>query len=202
MNRLKHLRLDKGLKQIELAEILNIAQSTLSGWETDKFEIDKEHLSQLCSFFNVTSDYLLGISDIRISISQNKGIKIPVLGRVQAGIPVEALEEIIDYEEITEEMASIGEYFGLRIRGTSMEPKFSDGDVVIVRKQSDVESGDIAVVLVNGSEATVKKFVKHEDGISLVPTNPAFTPRFYTQNEILSLPISIIGRVVELRAKF
>lgn len=134
--------------------------------------------------------------------SRKIGIKIPVLGYVRAGMPMEAVEEIIDYEEISEEMARQGEYFGLQIKGDSMEPRIKEGDVVIVRKQSDVISGDIAVVMVNGEDATVKKIVKHENGISLLPFNQAYAPLFYTQDEAVSLPVEIIGRVVELRGKF
>ena len=125
-----------------------------------------------------------------------------MLGRVQAGMPVEAIEEILDYEEITEDMAKTGDFFGLVVRGESMEPKFSDGDIVIVRQQSDIESGNIAVVIVNGQDATIKKVKKTDGGLLLQPTNPAFKAIFYSAEEVSSLPVEIIGRVVELRAKF
>lgn len=95
-----------------------------------------------------------------------------------------------------------GEYFALQIRGNSMEPKFSAGDVVIVRKQSDVNSGDIAVVLVNGDDATIKKIKKRPDGVMLIPNNPEFEPMFYSNQEIEELPVVVLGKVVELRAKF
>jgi repressor LexA len=132
-----------------------------------------------------------------------KGVKIPVLGRVQAGVPVEAVEEILDWEEITQEMAATGDFFGLQIRGGSMEPRMKEGDVVIVRKQADSNTGDTVVVLINGDEATVKRLKKHEDGsLSLIPTNPAFDPLFYSQAEVAGLPVILLGRVVELRAKF
>ena len=98
--------------------------------------------------------------------------------------------------------ASDGEYFGLQIKGHSMEPKISDGDIVIVRRQPDVDSGDIAVVLVNGDDATVKKVKKSPQGVTLIPSNPAYEPMYYTNAEIESLPVQILGRVVELRAKF
>ena len=78
----------------------------------------------------------------------------------------------------------------------------SDGDVVIVRKQEDVDNGDIAIVLVNGDEATVKKIKKFDGGINLIPTNPEYDVITYTNNEIISLPVRIIGKVVELRANF
>ena len=82
-----------------------------------------------------------------------------------------------------------------------MEPKISDGDVVIVRRQPDVDSGDIAVVLVNGNDATVKRIKKSPQGVTLIPSNPAYEPMYYSNEEIESLPVTILGKVVELRAK-
>lgn len=155
-------------------------------------------MQRLADFFNVSVDYLLGGT---APTPRKKGIKIPVLGTIPAGIPIEAVEEILGDEEITEEMAACGDYFALQIKGDSMEPRIKNGDVVIVRKQPDVDSGKIAVVLLNGHDATVKKLVKHQDGISLVPFNGAYAPRFYTNKEVYELPLVVLGLVVELRAK-
>lgn len=120
-----------------------------------------------------------------------------------AGIPIEAVEEILDYEEITPELAATGEFFALKIRGHSMEPRMMEGDVVIVRKQEDVESGDVAIVLVNGNEATVKRVKKQEEGITLIATNTSvYEPHFYSNKEIKKLSVQILGKVVELRGKF
>lgn len=211
MPRLSELRKQKGLKQGDLAALLGVAQSTLSGWENGKFEIDDKNKIKLADFFGVSVDYLLG-REVSANSPWNengidmaprkKGIKIPVLGRVVAGIPVEAVQDVIDYEEIDEEMAKTGEFFALQIQGDSMEPRIKSGDVVIVRKQDIVDSGDIAIVMVNGDDATCKKFVKHKNGVSLVSMNPAYTPMFYTMDEVESLPVRILGRVMELRAKF
>lgn len=130
------------------------------------------------------------------------GVWIPVLGKVAAGTPITAVEEIIDYEEIPTAMAKNGVYFGLQIAGDSMEPRMKKGDVVIVRKQDDVDSGQVAVVMVNGDEATVKRVMKQSDGILLVAFNPAYQPTFYSNKDIAEKPVTICGRVVELRAKF
>ena len=127
---------------------------------------------------------------------------INVLGRVAAGIPLNAVEEIIDTEEIPEEMARTGEYFGLQIKGHSMEPRICDGDVVIVRQQSDVEDGDIAIVLVNGSDGTCKRIKRYQDSLALLPLNPTYEPMIYSKEEVETLPVKIIGKVVELRGKF
>ena len=198
MIRLSELRKGKGLSQKELAERLSIAQNTLSQYETGKREPDTDTLKRIGDFFNVSIDFILGHDHKETS----RGIKIPVLGKVQAGIPVEAIEDIIDYEEIPKEMANSGEYFALQVRGDSMEPKFSEGDIVIALKQPTAETGDIAIVLVNGNDATIKKIKRTDKGIMLIPLNVAFEPLFYTNEEIENLPVRILGKVVELRAKF
>lgn len=188
-------------------------KSTLSRYENNLQEPIYTVVVNLSKLFHVSVDYMLEETDdprtsaqllgnTEQSTSPKKGVKIPVLGRVQAGVPVDAIEEILDYEEITQEMASQGEHFGLRVNGDSMEPKFSNGDVVIVRKQPDADTGDIAIVLVNGSDATIKKIKKRPDGIMLVPTNPMYEVMFYNNQEMEQLPVRIIGKVVELRAKF
>lgn len=133
---------------------------------------------------------------------QKNGVTINVLGRVAAGIPIEAIECIVDTEEITEAMATTGEFFGLQINGNSMEPKMSKGDVVIVRQQDDAESGDTVIVTVNGTDATCKRLRKYRDGIELVSTNPSYEPMFFTNKDITDKHVKVIGKVIELRCKF
>lgn len=168
-----------------------------------------QSIKQAAEGMGMDFNYLFGLLDGNVDISETqkkkhrrKGVVINVLGRVAAGVPIEAIEDIIDTEEIPEEMARTGEFFGLKIKGNSMEPKISDGDIVIVRKQDDVESGNIAIVAVNGTDATCKKIRKCETGIWLISNNAAYDPKFYSNEEIESKPVSIIGKVVELRAKF
>lgn len=132
----------------------------------------------------------------------HKSIVINVLGRVAAGIPLNAIEEIIDTEEISQEMASNGEYFALKISGNSMEPKISNGDVVIVRKQSDADDGDLVIAMVNGDDAVCKRLKKYSDGIALISNNPAYEPMYFSNKDILEKPVTILGKVRELRAKF
>ena len=199
MNRIKELRALKGIKQTELAKVLSVSQAALSGYETGKYEADLATYKKIAEYFGVSVDYLLGGSE---KASKRDAIRVPVLGRVAAGIPIEAIEEIIDYEELDAEEYGHGEYFGLKISGHSMEPKISDGDVVIVKRQPDVEPGEIAVVLVNGDDATVKRIKKSPQGVTLLPSNPAYEPMYYSNEEIERLPVVIVGKVVELRAKF
>jgi len=196
--RLKTLRIQRKMTQSELAKKIYISQPAYSKYEVGTASPNPETLSKIADALDVSVDYLLG-SD---SQPARPGyIRIPVLGRVAAGIPIDAIEEVIDWEDISAEVAGDGEYFGLQIKGHSMEPKISDGDVVIVRRQPDVDSGDIAVVLVNGDDATVKRIKKSPQGVTLIPSNPAYEPMYYSNDEIESLPVQILGRVVELRAK-
>ena len=131
-----------------------------------------------------------------------QGIIINILGRVAAGIPINAVEEIIDTEEITEELARTGSFFGVKIKGDSMTPNICDGDIVIVRQQDDAESGDIVIATINGDEATCKRLRKYKQGIELISNNPSYEPFEFSNEEILNKPVKIIGKVVELRRKF
>lgn len=205
-SRIKELRLERKMTGDELGRVLGISKSTISLYEHDKSTPDDAIKKKICSYFDVSFDWLMGITTSRTTIypkRTGRGVPIPVLGRVVAGIPLEAVEEILDYEEITPELAATGEFFALKIRGHSMEPRMMEGDVVIVRKQDDVESGDIAIVLVNGNEATVKRVKKQEEGITLIATNTSvYEPHFYSNKEIKNLPVQILGKVVELRGKF
>lgn len=201
MKTLKDLRLNKKISQQKLANDLDVSRSTIAMWESDSSQPDNTMLIRLAKYFSVSTDYLLGNSTEPSSDSKSKYIKIPVLGYVAAGIPTDAVENIIDWEEIPTEMAKNAEYFGLVINGDSMEPRICKGDVVIVRKQSDIDSGDIAIVIIDGERGTCKKVVKHSNGISLVSFNQAYEPMFYTWKEVEQLPIIINGKVVELRGK-
>lgn len=197
MSIIKTLRNEKGLTQAKLAKLCNVHQTAVSQWEKGRTAPDKESLKILSEIFGVSVDTIMGIEN-----ASSDKIVIPVLGYVRAGIPIEAVEEILDYEEISPKMAATGDFFALKVRGNSMEPRICEGDVVIVRKQNDVDSGDIAVVLVNSMDATVKKVIKKGTSISLVPFNPNYDVMIYTPEEVSRLPVNIIGKVVELRGKF
>jgi repressor LexA len=162
-----------------------------------ELKIDIETLEPLDSAF----DTITSIGGMQLTTSHK--VKITVLGSVVAGIPVEAIEDILDYEEIDSSLANTGDFFALKIKGASMEPQFFEGDVVIVRKQSYINSGEIGIMLVNGSDATVKKIKKDRNGILLIGNNTeVYSPHYYTNEEIETLPVRCIGKVVELRRKF
>ena len=188
------------MTQQELAASLYISQQAVGKWERGESTPNPEAIVKMSKIFDVSADTLLGESSPPKSTG---GAWVPVLGDVAAGIPIEAVENIVDYEEIPSAMASSGQYYGLRIKGSSMEPRIRDGDVVIVRQQEDADTGNIAVVLVNGDSATVKRIKKEPDGgLWLLPNNPAYEPQHYSPSEVEQKPVRIIGKVVELRAKF
>lgn len=196
---LKQLRHERGYSQQKLAQKLNVSRSTVAMWETGSSEPSLQMIQRIADVLSVSVAELFGEP---ADPSAHKGILIPVLGCVQAGLPNEAVEDVLDYEEITPELASTGEFFALRVRGDSMEPRMVDGDVVIVRKQDDADSGDVVVALVNGDEATIKRLKKRPEGILLIANNPTYEPMFFSNREIRELPVRVIGKVVELRAKF
>ena len=196
---LKFFRIKYHLSQSELADKLGLSASTISMYEVGRREPDFETEEKIADFFNTDLNTLRG-RDIE-SITR-KGVSIKVLGRVAAGIPIEAVTDIIDTEEITEDLAKTGSFFGLQLHGDSMEPRMCDGDVVIVRQQDDAEGGDIVIAMVNGDDATCKRLRKYRDGIELISNNPAYQPMFFSNDEIQSKPVKIIGKVVELRGKF
>lgn len=204
---IKRLREETETTQAELARIIGCTNQAVSQYEKGTRTPDNIALVKIARHFNVSTDYLLGNSDMRTGKSnvhnRNDVIRVPVLGSVAAGIPLEAVEDVTDWEEIPASMGAGGEAFiALTIHGTSMEPKMSEGDVVIVRLQDDVDSGDIALVYVNGDDATCKKVVKTERGIWLKGLNDTFEPLWFSWDEVVSTPVKIAGRVVELRAKF
>ena len=143
----------------------------------------------------------LGINE-KSPPAERKGKWINVYGHIAAGIPIEAIEDIVDQEEISEEMLKHGEYIALQVKGDSMEPKISEGDTVIIRLQNTIENGEIAAVYVNGNDVTLKRVRKEDNGIWLIGNNPAFTPIFYSKKQCAELPVRILGKMVELRAKF
>lgn len=156
--RLKELREKKGYSQAQLARILGVKQSTVGMWESGKNKPQNPSLEALANMFNVSTDYLLGRDTINNQKTSESAISIPVLGKIPAGIPIEAIEDIIDYEEIPSDWANGGkEYFSLQVKGNSMSPRYEDGDILILRKQDTCENGQDCAVMVNGNDATFKR---------------------------------------------
>lgn len=194
--RIKHYRKKAGLTQQQLAERSGFSTaSAINKIELGLRSVNEDKLKRLSEALRVSArELMFGEKESIVSI--------PVLGYVKAGVPADAVENIIGYEEITEEAAKNGEYFALKIKGDSMEPRFFEGDTVIVKKQPQVHNNEIAVVLIDNNEATVKKFYSDEKGVSLISLNTEYKPFYFSKEELDTMPLEILGKVVELRAKF
>ena len=187
------------IERREFAKAIGVPYSSLTDWINGNTYPRIDKIQKMADYFHIEKSDLV---EPRNSNKKSESIRIPVLGRIAAGIPLEMIEDIVDWEEVDAETAKQGEIFALQIKGNSMEPRIVDGDVVILHRQEDAESGDIVIATVNGDEATCKRLRKYKDGIELIPNNPAYAPMFFTNQEILTKPVRILGKVIELRGKF
>jgi len=200
-DRLRVLRKEHGMTQQDLAEALGCAKSTISMYEKNQREPSFEVIEALADIFNVPIARLM--ENTTTAPVKNPPIRIPVLGSIPAGIPMEAIEDILDWEELPASMGKGGaQYFALRIKGDSMSPPYLDGDVLIFRKQETCNSGQDCAVMVNGDDATFKRVKISDRGITLQPLNPAYDPMYFTHKECAEVPVRILGVVAELRRKF
>lgn len=201
--KIRELRKQKGLTQTQLADELNVEFSNVSKWELGKNDPSKELIAKMAKLFNVSIEYLLGITDTPTPDTlPTATVKIPLLGNIAAGQPIEAIENVEDYVYISEDMSRHGTYFALKVKGNSMEPRIYEGDIAIIRHQSTVNNGEIAAVKVNGDDVTLKKVEYVKDGVKLIGLNPSFTPLFYTTAECVQKPLTILGKLVEVRSAF
>lgn len=204
---LKDLRESRGYSQQELGEALDMTRQTISNYEKGRRTPHKEILEAIADFFNVDMDFLYGkttienryrqrLADDTTPVDLSHSILIPVLGSIPAGIPIEAVEDVIEHIDIPEKWVRAGdEYFGLRVNGDSMYPLLLDGDTVVIRRQPTAETGDICACYVNGFDATLKRIKLTEGSITLKPENPSYPPTTYTHPG----EVTIAGKVVELR---
>ena len=211
--RIKARRKELGLSVDALAELVGVNRATVYRYEGDEIKsMGTETLVPLAKALRTTPAWLMGWTDNDeprssgqpvplAQVAPSKGVRIPVFGTVRAGIPLDAITDILDYEEIPQEMAAGGEYFGLRVKGDSMLPDIREDDIVIVRQQPDVENGDTAIVLINGDEATVKRVTKSSAGLTLIPANSQYAPMVYSMLDVATLPVKILGKVVEIRRR-
>ncbi|MDH6367165.1 MULTISPECIES: XRE family transcriptional regulator [unclassified Breznakia] len=191
---------EKDITAYRVSKDTGISNAVLSDWKLGRSTPKQDKMIILAEYLGVTVNYLMGIETPKQSPNK-KGTVIPVLGICPCGIPIEAIEDIIDTEEIDEKLAKTGTFFGLIAKGDSMYPRIMDGDVMIIRETPDVPSGSVAIVKVNGDDATCKKVSFNENGITLIPLNPQYEPVFYNHEQIKKLPITICGQVVEVRGK-
>lgn len=204
-DRFKELCVLNGLKVSFIESRLNLYHGFFNNVRTGKNSISDNLLTQVAALLDTTSEYLTDQTDDP-SPQQAQGVKIKVFGSVAAGIPIQQIENFDpddseSWEEIDRRTAKNGTYFALRIKGDSMEPRMFEGDTVIVRHQNTAETGDCAIVAINGDTATCKRIRIDPNGIYLIPLNNKYDPKFFSNEEIESLPITILGKVVEVRGK-
>lgn len=189
-----------------LAEMIGIkSKSTIYRYMNAEMAPKIPTVKCLSEIFSVNPIWLMGYdAPMRTNNDKvNMNINIPVLGQIPAGIPMEMIEDIGEFESISEDMLKGGkEYFALKIdeeNGHSMEPEYKPGDVLIVLKQDTCENGDDCIIAVNGNDATFKRVLKNENGIILQPLNSNYPPIIYSNDDIISKPVKILGVVVEFR---
>ena len=203
---LSQRRKELNMTMKQVADKVGVSEGTISRWESGKIaDMRRDKIMAYAQALNISPAIIMGWDNVdssSTSESIHAGKRIPVLGSVAAGIPIDAIEDVLDWEDISDDMAKTGEFFGLRIKGDSMQPRIVEGDVVIVRQQPDADSGDVVIVQVNGDKATCKRLAKYSSGISLISFNPAYEPMNYTNQQIEQLPVTIIGKVVENRQKY
>lgn len=213
--KIKDLRKTLGMSQVELAKRIGVSKQTLYKYENNIItNIPSDKIELLSNVLQTTPADIMGWEPTQItakdveqslknSISNIRRItKIPLLGSAPCGKPNLTFDdyryaEFVDFSHYKHK----DEYYALRATGDSMYPKIEDGDIMIVHYQQDVEDGQIAIVRVNGDEATCKKIRKYKHGLELIPVNTNYERIFYTSEEVETLPVEIIGRVIESRTK-
>ena len=204
MLQLREVRKKKNLTLKELGAIIGVGESTLSQYEDGKRQPDFETLDKIADFFNVSVDYLLGRVDHNVSSVLINGdmTRVPVLGRIAAGVPINAVEDILEYIEIPSSyLAGEKSFFALEIKGDSMSPNYLSGDIVVFERCDTCETGDDCAVMINGDDATFKRIERKENGIVVKPLNPQYETLFFTNKQITELPVRVIGIARELRRR-
>lgn len=208
--RLKEAREENKKTLEEVGNRVGTHKSTIQRWEHGKTEkINTAIIEVLANYLNVDAGWLSGKNVPKYKTKEhidnlgNIVVSIPLIGTVKAGYNYLVQENIIGYVEVAKGIVGNGsEFFALKIKGDSMQPVLYENDVVIIKKQDDCEDGQIAVVLINGDEATIKRVKKSSNGIWLQPFNNNYEPLVFTNDEIENIPVKIIGVVKQLQRKF
>ena len=220
-NRLRKALEYNNMKPVDLANRTGINKSLISNYLSGTFKAKQDKVNIIAETLGVSEGWLMGYdvdmdrewfddkepSEISIDNAiyleaTTKTVKIPLLGKVPAGIPIEAIEDIIGYEDIPYKWVQNGtRYFALKVDGNSMYPDYHTGDTIIIKQQPDCESGDDCVVMVNGDDATFKRVIKQEKSIILKPLNNEYEPYLFNEYDILTKPVKIVGVAVEVRRK-
>jgi repressor LexA len=193
----------------DIAEITNLSKPTISRYLNGIMEAKTTTIKIIAQYFKINPNYLLGLTDdpnintniSNAAISNTEVVRLPVLGKISAGKPILAVENIESYEFVSKDLLNANcEYFLLRVEGDSMNLRIQNGDKVLIQKQDIVENGDIAAIIVNGFDAVIKKFYRNENIITLVPmsSNPEHIPQTYDTNKV---DIRVVGKAIYVASK-
>lgn len=196
--RLRELRKERKVSQVALASCLSISQQAVGKWETGRSTPDPQTLRKIADLLHVTTDYLLGRDASQADEGSSGEVLVPVIGTVRAGYGALAHEENYGVEPAN--VKNPQDFFYLIVNGDSMEPRIHSGDLALVHRQSYVESGELAVVLVRGEEGTLKRVFKKSGAVILQPFNQAYETQIFVGAEINDL--IIIGKVIETKTKW
>ena len=193
----------KGVEQVDIVRNLNVSATTVSDWVNGKKYPRVDAMQELADYLGVTLSMLTAESEARDWLHDNAiqvgpMTHVPILGGVRAGFGGLAQEEADGYEFA--DVKGAQECFFLRVTGDSMAPQISEGDLALIRMQSDVDSGDLAVVLIDDDEGTIKKIIKKPGSIVLQSFNHNYLPRVFIGREMGDL--RIIGKVMETKHKW
>lgn len=198
---IKDLRISHKLSQLEFGKIAGVSDKAVSTWESGKKIPRMGAIQRLADHFGISkSDIIEDISlktESNIAAVLNSGniYNIPVFESVSAGFGAYASDEILDYIPVViKNPYDVDDTIAIKVKGDSMYPKIEDGDIIIVRKQSSVDSGDIAVLLLDNEEGLVKKVVYGSDWIELHSINPEYKTKRFDGREVLRL--SVVGLVI------
>lgn len=197
--RIKALRLRRGMTQQELGEQIGVKKAAINKYETGLVvNLKRSSIIRMAEVLGVTPGYLMGwtddengevspeVMDMPENVVPTDSLptrKIPMLGKIAAGQPILAEESYATWVS-----GPLNTDFCLTVQGDSMRPNYLPGDVVYIRKQPDVLDGQVAAVIVD-DEATLKHVYHRPDGLTLISDNPAFAPMIYTQENTASLRI-------------
>lgn len=198
--KIKQLRKAHKLTQEELAKILDVKPTAVSAWELGRNKPLMDKLDMMAHYFGVPISYFFEENQIKRSKNHIHFVKLPIVGTISCGNGVIAYEDIEDYEDVPRSWLNGGEYFFLRAKGDSMiNARIMDGDLLLIRRQDDVENGDIAAVLID-DEAVLKRVYKTDDTIILQSENPAYKPIILRKDDMKN--IRIIGKLKKVVLNF
>ncbi|NNU89799.1 transcriptional repressor LexA [Anoxybacillus sp. CHMUD] len=199
--KIKEFRLKRGMSQEELADLLGTTKQTVSRYETGERKANQDILFKLSEIFNVSIDDFFPSKKETVLKTVNLAFtKLPIVGAVSCGNGVLAYQEIEGYEEVPTSWLNGGEYFFLRAKGDSMiNARIMDGDLLLIRRQDDVENGEIAAVLID-DEIVLKRVYKTNGTIILQSENPMYKPIILNRNDMKD--VRIIGKLKKVVLNF